>query len=265
MNIGMIGCGNMGGALALSAAGKGALWLADLSDEKVAALAEKTGGEASTAERISEFCDMIVFGVKPNGIGGLLKKLRPILEKRAEKPLLVSMCAGVSLAQLEEAIGGEYPWIRIMPNTPVKIGKGILLYSTRNTADAEEKAFLKVFENAGELISLEEKFIDAGSAVSGCGPAFVYLFIEALADGGVACGLPRELSLKLAAGTVAGAGEMVLQTGSHPGVLKDAVCSPGGSTIAGVAALEENAFRSAAIEAVERAYQKTKELGRIGK
>ncbi len=262
MNIGFIGCGNMGGALALAATGKGTLWLADLAEEKVAALAEKTGGMASTVELIAEFCDMIVLGVKPQGMAQLLKTLKPILQERFKKPLLVSMAAGVTLEQLEGWLEESCPWIRIMPNTPAQIGKGMILYSVKNTTPQEENSFLDAFELAGELLSLEEKFIDAGSAVSGCGPAFVYLFIEAMADGGVACGLPRDLALKLAAGTVAGAGEMVLQTGIHPGALKDAVCSPGGSTIAGVAALEENAFRSAAIKAVDRAYKRTKELGR---
>ena len=263
MKIGFIGCGNMGGALALAAAQtNNELWLTDLDDQKVSALAEKTGGKSSTVALIAEFCDMIVLGVKPYGVAGMLATLKPILKERFQKPLLVSMAAGVSLEQLEGWLGDACPWIRMMPNTPVQIGKGLILYSTKNTDDAGEKAFLTVFEKAGELIPLEEKYIDAGSALSGCGPAFAYLFVEALADGGVACGLPRDLAIKLAAGTVAGAGEMVLQTGAHPGALKDAVCSPGGSTIEGVAALEENAFRSAAIQAVERAYDKTKKLGK---
>jgi pyrroline-5-carboxylate reductase len=148
-----------------------------------------------------------------------------------------------------------------MPNTPVAVGQGMILYTaTADVSSEQMKAFLTMLSAAGRLCAIDEARIDAASAVSGCGPAFVYLFIEALADGGVECGLPRAQALELAAQTALGAAQMVLATGRHPGDLKDAVCSPGGTTIAGVHALEDGAFRATAMGAVNAAYQRTLEL-----
>ena len=160
-----------------------------------------------------------------------------------------------------EMAGSAYPIIRIMPNTPVAVGAGMVLCSAANgVTDAETAQFEAVMSCAGGLDWIPENLIDAGSAVSGCGPAFAYLFIEALADGAVACGLPRAKALEYAARTVQGAAKMVLETGKHPGELKDAVCSPGGTTIAGVHALEAGAFRASAMEAVLAAYERNEEL-----
>ena len=142
------------------------------------------------------------------------------------------------------------------------IGAGMIQYCTLGVTDAQEQAFRAMLAPAGRLDAIPEQLIDAASCVSGCGPAFAYLFMEALADGGVACGLPREQALRYAAQMVAGSAEMVLQSGRHPGQLKDAVCSPGGTTIQGVRALEANGFRSAAMEAVLAAYEKTLKLGK---
>ena len=159
--------------------------------------------------------------------------------------------------------GGNYPVIRIMPNTPASIGKGMILYAQNNNVTKEETdIFVNDMSGAGVLDSIDEKLIDAASAVSGCGPAFVYMFIEALADGAVECGLPRQKAMLYAAQTVLGSAELVLKSGKHPGELKDAVCSPGGTTIAGVHALENGAFRANAINAVSDAYKKTLELGK---
>ena len=159
--------------------------------------------------------------------------------------------------------GKAYPVIRIMPNTPVSVGSGVILYdATENVAAGELALFCRCMERAGLLDRLEEKLMDAGTAVAGCGPAFACLFLEALADGGVVCGLPREKALRYAAHMLEGTAKLLLETGKHPGVLKDAVCSPGGSTIAGVRALEEGSFRAAAISAVEAAYSRTKALGK---
>ncbi len=144
-----------------------------------------------------------------------------------------------------------------MPNMPATVGKGMILYCTVGTTEEQTQGFTAALAHAGRLCAIPESRIDAASAVSGCGPAFVYLFIEALADGGVECGLPRAEALEFAAQTVLGAAETVLQTGKHPGELKDAVCSPGGTTIAGVHALEDGAFRSLCMDAVRAAYEKT--------
>ncbi len=258
MKYGFIGCGNMGGALARAAAkavGGENLWLADADPLKAESLSEELGAKVVSAEEIAKKCDYIVLGVKPQNLGDLLQSL-PL----SEKAVLVSMAAGVTLQRLASLAKGN-PLIRMMPNTPVGVGAGRILYSA--WAEKEQiEGFLKLFEKAGALMELEEKLIDAGTAVSGCGPAFVCLFIEALADGGVACGLPREQAMELAAGVVMGTGKMVLESGLHPAELKDAVCSPGGSTIEGVHALEAGAFRSAAAEAVIKSYQKTMELGK---
>lgn len=263
MLYGFIGCGNMGGALAAAAAkavGGSALLLADADPQKAAALAEKLGAYASTQQEIAEKCDYIILGVKPQVMGGVLKTLSGLVPAN-HRPVLVSMAAGLDLETLKELYGKDSPWIRIMPNTPVQVGEGRILYTSQaNEYQTEE--FCQLFGEAGTLFAVEEKLIDAGSAVSGSGPAFVYLFIEALADGGVACGLPRNMALDLAAGTVLGSAKTVLETGVHPGALKDAVCSPGGSTIAGVKALEDGAFRAAAMDAVLRTYKRNKELGK---
>ena len=148
-----------------------------------------------------------------------------------------------------------------MPNTPAAIGQGMIVYSVnKNVKKADKDGFLKGFAKAGEITEIPEKLIDAACAVSGCGPAFVYMFIQSLADGGVECGLPRDLALKLASQTVSGSAGMVAGTGIHPEALKDAVCSPGGSTIVGVEALEQGAFRGTVAGAVISAYKKTTEL-----
>jgi len=150
-----------------------------------------------------------------------------------------------------------------MPNTPAAVGEGIILCAHNDKVTGDEMtAFMAAFEKAGLLDQIEERLIDAGSALSGCGPAFADLFIEALADGAVAVGLPRAAALRYAAQMLAGSARMALESREHPGALKDAVCSPGGSTIAGVRALEQHAFRAACMDAVIAAYEKTKELGR---
>ena len=259
MKYGFIGCGNMGGALAAAAARtlceKDTLYLSD-----PAGIGNLPGIPADNLKIATE-CDFIILGVKPQMMRELLAGLGPAIAARKEKPVLVSMAAGMALERLREALGAECEWIRIMPNTPVQVGEGRILYAAPGVEDAKKQAFCALFAKAGALIELPEHLMDAGSAVSGCGPAFVYLFIEALADGGVACGLPRQTALELAAGTVLGSAKTVLETGKHPGALKDAVCSPAGSTIAGVAALEQGKFRAAAMDAVIRSYKRTKELG----
>lgn len=258
---GFIGCGNMGGALATAAAkavGGQKILLADADGQKAKALAEKIGGTVATNQEIAATCSFIVLGVKPQMLEQVVGEFA---EAIPQESVVISMAAGVSLSRLKELLGVTRPLIRIMPNTPVQVGEGRILYTTDGVNLHQENVFLELFSQAGALYSLEEKLIDAGTAVSGCGPAFAYLFIEALADGGVTCGLPREVALELAAGTVLGSAKMVLETGTHPAALKDAVCSPGGSTIEGVHALEQNGFRGAAMEAVIQSYEKTKILG----
>ncbi|MBM6900648.1 pyrroline-5-carboxylate reductase, partial [Gemmiger formicilis] len=176
--------------------------------------------------------------------------------------VLVSMAAGLSMHQIRQMAGSGYPIIRMMPNTPVALGDGMIQYCHDDVEPEQLNEWLSAMAPAGQLDEVPENLIDAASAVSGCGPAWVYQFIEALADGGVAAGLPRAKAQEYAAQTVLGSARMVLESGQHPGALKDAVCSPGGSTIQGVRLLEQRAFRGAVTDAVLAAYEKTKELGK---
>lgn len=259
MKFGFIGCGNMGGALAAAAAkavGGASLLLADADTQKAKALAEKLGACAVTNEQIAAACDFIILGVKPQMMEQVLSSLTV-----AGTPTMVSMAAGLSIATLKEMSGRELPWIRMMPNMPVSAGAGTILYSSMAGGEATD-TFRRLFAEAGGLYEIDEKLMDAGSALSGCGPAFAFMFIEALADGGVKCGLPRALAEELAANTLLGSAKLALESPQSPGALKDAVCSPGGSTIEGVAALERYAFRAAAMEAVVAAFERTKELGK---
>ena len=192
----------------------------------------------------------------------LLAPLRFTLAERPSRFVLCSMAAGLSIARIQEMAGGDYPVIRIMPNTPASVGAGMIQYCTSNVTAEEEAEFLKLMAPAGRLDAVPESLIDAASCVSGCGPAWVYQFIEALADGGVACGLPRAKAQEYAAQMVLGSAKLVLESGQHPGALKDAVCSPGGSTIQGVRVLEEKGLRGAVMDAVIASYNKTKEMGK---
>ncbi len=262
--IGFIGCGNMGGTLAAAAAKTAhTVYIADASREKAAAFAEEHGARTLSNRELAATCDVIFLGVKPQVLPAVLDGIKDMLKSRKDRFLLVSMAAGVDLETLASLSGGKYPTIRMMPNTPACVGEGMILYTPNALVSEEEIAlFLSAMEPAGLCDRIEEKFMDAASAVSGCGPAFVYMFIEALADGGVMCGLPRDRAIAYAAKTVLGAGKTVLETGRHPEELKDAVCSPAGSTIEGVRALENSAFRSACIEAVSASFRRTKELGK---
>ena len=258
---GFIGTGNMGGAVAKAAAkavGGGNLFFANRTPAKAEALAAELGGQAcdnGTAARQ----DYIFLGVKPQMMAGMLLGIRPVLRERIEKGetfTLVTMAASLTIEKIREMAGVDAPIVRIMPNLPVSIGKGVTLY-TASGAEKTLPELLEALAPAGMLLPVEERLIDAGSAVAGCGPAFACLFIEALADGGVACGLPRAQAQALALQMLAGTAELLLQTGQHPAALKDAVCSPGGTTIAGVHALEKGGFRAAAFDAVKAAYDKT--------
>ena len=259
---GFIGTGNMGGALAKAAAksiGGERIVLADHSAEKAGLLAEETGACVKSAAEAAAESKYIFLGVKPQALAALAEEIAPVLKKRRDGFVIVTMAAGKSIESISEILGAVYPTVRIMPNTPVSIGKGVVLYCANSlVGDIEE--FLSIMKYAGELDELPERLIDAGCSVSGCGPAWVYMFIEALADGGVMCGLPRDKAVLYACDTLIGSAELVKATKKHCGLLKDEVCSPGGTTIAGVKALEDNAFRGSVMGAVEAAYKKTLEL-----
>ena len=261
MKYGFIGCGNMGSAVAgaLSRSTRDIL-VTDRSG-KAKAFAEAAGIAYGTTAQIAETCDRIFLCVKPHMMADCLAQIAPIL--RCRRPLLISMAAGVQLQQLEDFVGEAVPVVRIMPNTPTALGKGVIPYCTNEqVAPSVLEDLLSDMATCGLLDPLSESLMDAASALSGSGPAYLYVLIEALSDGAVACGLPRQKALQYAAMTMAGAAEMVLQTGQHPGTLKDAVCSPGGSTIAGIHRLEKQGFRAAAMDCVLAAYEKNKQLGK---
>lgn len=261
MTYGFLGCGNMGGAVAraLSKSTKDII-ITDRSG-RARQLARELGIGYGSTEEIVDTCGCIFLAVKPHMMEQLLLPLQGALQRR--KSLLITMAAGLSISRIEQMAGGPLPVIRIMPNTPVAVGAGMTQYCCNGlVSDAMEAAFLAAMAPSGRLDALEEGLMDAASALSGCGPAYMYLFLEALADGAVACGIPRAKAMEYAAATMAGAAKMVQETGLHPGTLKDAVCSPGGSTIAGVRVLEQHGFRGAAMDCVAAAYEKNQKLGK---
>ncbi len=261
MKYGFIGCGNMGGAIATALAKKTNDILLSDPSANTPALAEKLHCKVADNYTVAAECDRIVLAVKPQMMASVLAPIAETLAKR--KPVIITIAAGIEICQIEEMVGAPLPIIRLMPNTPVAVGKGMIVYCANSLVEAAVlQDFLADMEFAGILDPLDEKLIDAASALSGSGPAYFYLFLEAMADGAVACGLPRQKALAYAAATMEGAAQMFLQSGKHPGELKDAVCSPAGSTIVGIQALEQHGFRGAVIDCILAAYQKNKELGK---
>lgn len=258
---GFIGCGNMGGALARASAaavGGANIAVCDHDKSKTALLCSECGATALSFEETVKYCDFVFLGIKPQMMEDAISPYVDIINNSS--CVIVTMAAALQIAFFEEVLGITRPVIRIMPNTPCSVGSGMILYDCNSLVNEEtEKKFLLILDKAGRLDKLSEHLIDAGSAVSGCGPAFVFIFAEALADAGVECGLPRDKALLYAAQMLKGSAELLL-SGENPGVLKDKVCSPGGTTIAGVHALEKNSFRAAAMDAVTAAYKRTLEL-----
>ena len=266
---GFIGCGNMGGILAASASMRMGEWevmAADHHPEKTEHLWKEYGVIPATAEEIAEKCGLIFLGVKPQGMEAAAEEIRFELLHRDTPFTLVSMAAGMSTATIAELFSGRpdgCPVIRIMPNTPAKVGEGIILYCTNSGATKDaENALLDLLKAAGNVVKIPESRMDAASAVTGCGPAFVCLMLEALTDGAVQCGLPREQAQQFVAETILGTVKLSTETGQDPALLRAAVCSPGGSTIAGIAELEKHAVRFALMEAVRAACERTRELGK---
>jgi pyrroline-5-carboxylate reductase len=264
MRYGFIGCGKMASALLQGALDSGILAAVDvtLSDALPAAseeLGRRTGARVvSSNAEVAAAAEFIVLCVKPQDALAALREMGAALSGK----LLVSIVAGLPLASLQTAAAPGTRFVRVMPNTPALIHRGATAYAlgegaTEDDATATERFFRAV----GTVARVKERLLDVVTGLSGSGPAFVYLMIEALADGGVLMGLPRELALQLAAQTVAGSAEMVLKTGQHPAMLRDMVTSPGGTTIAGIEALESHGARAALIAAVRAATERARELG----
>ncbi|HSC86522.1 MAG TPA: pyrroline-5-carboxylate reductase [Polyangiaceae bacterium] len=259
-----LGAGNMAAALARSLVRAGyapsRIVLSDLDASKCAVLASELGVRVAptTAEAVEQ-ADVVFVAVKPAGVVPLLGDLAP----RFGGKLLISVAAGVTTERLEGALGSGARVVRCMPNTPALVGAGATALCRGRHAGAEDLALAERLLGAGGLTALvDESMMDAVTGLSGSGPAFVMLVIEALADGGVRAGLPRAIAHRLAAQTVLGSAQLVLETGKHPGELKDSVTSPGGTTIAGIEALEQGGLRGTLMAAVRAAAERSRELSK---
>jgi len=236
---------------------------ADAEKARIAAAAVGAGVYNSNTEA-AENGDFVFLAVKPQVLPQVLSEIADTVKKRinaGSPPVIVSMAAGWPVKKIQAATSVKLPVVRIMPNTPALIGKGMIALAASPEVPPEKTASLQnILGGAGIVDRLDEHCMDAVTGLSGSGPAFVYLFIEALADGGVRAGLPRDKALLYAAQTVLGSAAMVQETGKHPGELKDMVASPGGTTIAGIAALEDGAFRGTVMKAVDAAWRRSMEL-----
>jgi len=268
MKLGLVGCGRMGKALAVGAMEAGAVAAADflaydVRPEAVEELSREHGiRAAANLHELVTRCDVLLLCTKPDDV---LTVLREVASSGTEENrlLILSIAAGVTVQTIERHIFNHARVIRAMPNTPALIGKGAAAYTLGSAATEEDaKIARRLLGAVGSVVQVKESLMDTVTGLSGSGPAYVYLLIEALADGGVRNGLPRDQALQLATQTVLGAAAMVQSTGLHPAVLKDMVASPGGTTIAGLAALEAKGFRSACIDAVTAATERSKELGK---
>ena len=263
--VGFIGAGQMATALARGLIERGitspeCLIASDPVAEARDRFAELTHARVTADNRqVVAEAEVLFLSVKPQQLDAVLAELRGNIPTRS---LVISIVAGIRLDALAGGLGGTVRLVRVMPNTPCLVGLGASGYCLGEHATAEDgKLVERLLSAAGIAFKLDEKLLDAVTGLSGSGPAFVYMMIEALSDGGVRMGLPRAVATKLAAQTVRGAAEMVLSTGEHPAVLKDRVTSPGGTTIAGIQALESAGFRAAAMAAVEAATRRSVELG----
>lgn len=263
---GFVGAGRMATALARGLLDHG---LAEperiLASDLVPAAAEQfaaaTGAETTTDnQQVAARSNCVFLAVKPQQMAAALG---PLAGRLTERHLVVSVAAGVPLAAIARLLGGGPRLVRVMPNTPCLIGQGASAYCLGPGASAADGELVaRLLGAVGRAVEVDEKLLDAVTGLSGSGPAFVYLMIEALADGGVRMGLSREVALTLAAQTVRGAAELVIASGQHPAVLKDQVASPGGTTIAGLQALEAAGMRGALMAAVEAATLRSIELGK---
>ncbi len=265
LTVGFLGAGKMATALAkgftrAKLVGPKQIIASDCISAASAAFARETGAKTTISNReVVKFANVLILAVKPDQVSGVLADIR---DNFTERHLLISIAAGVPIAKLEAGLGGAPRVIRVMPNTPALVGASASAYALGKSAQLEDAELAqKLFSAVGIAFHLKEYLLDAVTGLSGSGPAYVYLFIEGLSDGGVAAGLPRDVATRLAAQTVLGSAKMVLDTGLHPGALKDMVTSPGGTTIEGLHELEKGKLRAAAISAVRAATEKSKKLG----
>ena len=252
MKIGLIGCGNMAtgmirGILASGQADPADLAASARTEATRKRIREELGITCADNETIAASSDLLILAVKPQMLGEVIAQIRACVKDTA---VLVSIAPGKSLLWLKEQFQRELKIIRAMPNTPALVQEGMTAVCPNElVSDEELSSVLKLFQSFGSARRVPEKLLDAVTAVSGSSPAYIFLFIEAMADGAVALGMPRDMAYQFAAQTVLGSAKMVLETGMHPGQLKDMVCSPGGTTIEAVRILEKGGLRSSVIEA----------------
>ena len=281
IKIGCIGCGMMGGALIKAIAkkvGGDKILLSDGDVEKAKSLALELGANFVTSNaQIIENCSHIILAVKPAFFSSVLEQIKSSYNEKLSSneknlPVMISIMAGLSIEKIEQMScqagisGGLQNIVRLMPNLPATVNEGMIALCTKDNVSSEFKQevdFVKeILSCAGKVEQVSEKLMDVVTAVSGSGPAYGFMFIEALADAAVLLGMPRNQAYIYASQTLKGTAQMVLETSEHPAKLKDAVCSPGGTTIQAVKSLEEKGFRSAVISAVESAYNKSIDLGK---
>lgn len=262
--IGFIGCGNMGSAMA------GGLIKSGLIKPEEIIVSTKTSSSAKRLEdelkvtstldsrEVASQAETIILAVKPFMYKDIIKQVKDVLTK---DKLIIAIAAGITINNMKEYLGEGFKIIRAMPNTPALVGKAMsAVCPNENITEEDLKYCIKIFESFGECVQLEEKYFDAFIAVAGSSPAYVFMFIEAMADGAVKLGIPRVKAYKMAAQSVLGSAKMVLDTGKHPGELKDGVCSPGGTTIEAVAELEKLGFRNSVIQAMDKCAEKSKNM-----
>jgi len=264
-NIGFLGAGKMATALAkgfvsAQVAFPKEIIASDPYDTARKNFAAELGSKTTVSNvEVAEFANVLILATKPDQVSAALAEIRGAF---TEKHLLISIAAGVTIAKLENALPDGSRVIRVMPNTPALVGAGASAFALgKNASVADAEIAKKLLSAVGTAFQVKESLLDAVTGLSGSGPAYVYQFIEALSDGGVAAGLPRDVATKLAAQTVLGAAKMVLETGQHPGALKDQVTSPGGTTIEGLHELEKGKLRATVMNAVRAATEKSKKLG----
>lgn len=262
--IGFIGCGNMaqamiGGVIKAGVYEGRDIVVSDLNEGLLSEAAKNYGTDTTTSNiHTAREADILVLAVKPNLYEVVIAQIRDHIRDGA---IIVTIAAGKSIESTQNAFGRDIKIIRVMPNTPSLVGEGMSSLSPNTLMTPEEiEEVTVIFESFGKTEVVDEKLMDVVTSVSGSAPAYVYMFIEAMADGAVLDGMPRDKAYKMASQTVLGAAKMVLETGIHPGQLKDMVCSPGGTTIEAVAALEEKGMRNAVITAIRRCTQKSKEM-----
>lgn len=264
--IGFIGNGNMGqamigGIIKANIVSPENIMVSDLYEKGLKNTAEKYGVKTTTSNiETAKNSDILILSVKPNLYPPVIKEIREAVK---EDVIVVTIAAGKSIQSTEEAFGRRVKVVRVMPNTPALVGEGMSALCPSDMVTKEEiNDVTSIFESFGKAEMVNEKLMDAVTAVSGSSPAYVYMFIEAMADGAVLQGMPRNQAYIFAAQSVLGAAKMVLETGMHPGALKDMVCSPGGTTIEAVASLEESGLRSSVINAMRSCAEKSKEMSK---